>query len=86
MLELDICILILVLNAAKYSPTILPLLEPHTLKHYSYLRDTMSNLVPVLNFSDNSTTNIDRPTSVPESLQFLKTIVNSLDMTTNTFR
>jgi hypothetical protein len=45
---LDICILILVFNAAQHCPTMLQLFEEHTLKHYSYLRDTMPNLVPAL--------------------------------------
>lgn len=40
--------LILVLNAAVQCPTILPLLEQHTIRHYAYLRDTMPQLVPVL--------------------------------------
>jgi len=44
----DICILILVFNAAQHCPTMLQLFEEHTLKHYSYLRDTMPNLVPAL--------------------------------------
>jgi hypothetical protein len=44
----DICILILVFNAAQHFPTMLQLFEEHTLKHYSYLRDTMPNLVPAL--------------------------------------
>lgn len=43
-----ICILILVFNAAQHCPTMLQLFEEHTLKHYSYLRDTMPNLVPAL--------------------------------------
>nr|CAD7263757.1 unnamed protein product [Timema shepardi] len=45
---LDVCILILVFNAAQQSPTMLQLFEEHTLKHYSYLRDTMPTLVPAL--------------------------------------
>ncbi|CAL4089100.1 unnamed protein product, partial [Meganyctiphanes norvegica] len=43
-----ICKLILVLNAAAYCSTILPLLEQHTLRHYAYLHDTLPHLVPVL--------------------------------------
>lgn len=44
-----ICKLLLVLNAAAKMPTILPLLEEHTMKHYAYLRDTLPNFVPLLN-------------------------------------
>jgi len=50
---IDICILILVFNAAQNCPTMLQLFEEHTLKHYSYLRDTMPNLVPALKVSLN---------------------------------
>ncbi|XP_069683725.1 integrator complex subunit 4 [Periplaneta americana] len=46
-----ICILILVFNSAQHCPTMLQLFEEHTLKHYSYLRDTMPNLVPALRLS-----------------------------------
>ncbi|KAF5275636.1 hypothetical protein FQA39_LY06748 [Lamprigera yunnana] len=81
-----ICILILILNAAKHSPTISPLLEPHTLRHYVYLRDTMPNLVPDLSLSKFSSNIIVKPGSVPESFEFLKTIVNSLDSTEVSFR
>lgn len=43
-----ICVLILIFNAAKNSPTMIALFEEHTLKHYRYLRDTMPNFVPHL--------------------------------------
>ncbi|XP_022910802.2 integrator complex subunit 4 isoform X2 [Onthophagus taurus] len=78
-----ICILILVLNAAKNFPTILPLLEPHTRKHYTYLRDTMPNLVPVLTFITNENNIEVKPTNVMESVNFLKTVVNGLGVTTH---
>lgn len=42
------CVLILVLNAAAHCTTMLPLFEEHTVKHYTYLRDTMPHLVPHL--------------------------------------
>ncbi|XP_063598149.1 integrator complex subunit 4-like [Penaeus indicus] len=48
-----ICKLILVLNAAVHCPTIVPLLEQHTLRHYAYLRDTMPQLVPVLKLGED---------------------------------
>lgn len=48
-----ICKLILVLNAALQCPTILPLLEQHTIRHYAYLRDTMPQLVPVLKLGED---------------------------------
>ncbi|XP_053601203.1 integrator complex subunit 4 [Plodia interpunctella] len=43
-----VCVLILVLNAAQHCTTMLPLFEEHTVKHYTYLRDTMPHLVPHL--------------------------------------
>ncbi|XP_066258718.1 integrator complex subunit 4 [Euwallacea similis] len=74
-----ICHLILILNAAKYSSTITPLLEPHTLRHYSYLRDTMPQFVPVLNLTDPNSNVVSRPLSVPESLTFLNNVISNLD-------
>ncbi|XP_061382651.1 integrator complex subunit 4 isoform X1 [Danaus plexippus] len=47
------CVLILVLNAAQHCITMLPLLEDYTVKHYTYLRDTMPHLVPHLPIGDN---------------------------------
>ncbi|KAI5642300.1 integrator complex subunit 4 [Phthorimaea operculella] len=46
------CVLILVLNAAAHCTTMLPLFEEHTVKHYTYLRDTMPHLVPHLPIGD----------------------------------
>lgn len=74
------------LNAAKHLPTICPLFEPHTLRHYAYLRDTMSNLVPDLNLPGSHCHTISRPMSVPESLQFLQTVVGNLDISENSYR
>ncbi|CAH4030884.1 integrator complex subunit 4 [Pieris brassicae] len=47
------CVLILVLNAAQHCTTMLPLFEEHTVKHYTYLRDTMPHLVPLLPIGEN---------------------------------
>ncbi|XP_077516284.1 integrator complex subunit 4 [Amblyomma americanum] len=38
--------LILVFNAAAGCPTMVPLFEEHTLRHYSYLKDSLPSLVP----------------------------------------
>lgn len=81
-----ICLLILILNAAKNSLTITPLLEPHILRHYSYLRDTMTEFVPLLNLPDSHCNVISRPLSVPESLEFLDNIISNLDMAENMTR
>ncbi|KAF2893883.1 hypothetical protein ILUMI_12289 [Ignelater luminosus] len=46
----------------------------------------MPTLVPVLSLSESNGTTIVRPTSVPESLEFLKTVVNGLDSTEASYR
>ncbi|VEN55059.1 unnamed protein product [Callosobruchus maculatus] len=81
-----ICLLILIFNAAQYSRTIIPLLEPHHLRHYLYLRDTMTQYVPVLNLPDLNYNTIPRPMSVPESLKFLDNVINNLDIAESPLR
>ncbi|XP_017786488.1 PREDICTED: integrator complex subunit 4 [Nicrophorus vespilloides] len=81
-----ICILILVLNAAKFNTTIPPLFEPQTLRHYSYLRDTMPTLVPKLCLPNENNNAIVTPSSVPESLEFLKNVIDNLNIENNTVR
>ena len=41
-----LCTLVLVLNAAQHCPTLGPLLDNHTRRHHSYLRDTFPHLIP----------------------------------------
>ncbi|XP_064638724.1 integrator complex subunit 4-like [Lineus longissimus] len=43
-----IAVLILVFNAAKNCPTMLPLFPDHTVRHYAYLRDSQPDMVPQL--------------------------------------
>ncbi|KAL1514289.1 hypothetical protein ABEB36_003569 [Hypothenemus hampei] len=74
-----ICHLILIFNAAKHSPTITPLLDPHILRHYTYIRDTMPQFVPVLNWSDSNSSLVTNTLSVPESLAFLNNVISNLD-------
>ncbi|CAG9769751.1 unnamed protein product [Ceutorhynchus assimilis] len=81
-----ICLLILILNAAKHSLTITPILEAHTLRHYAYLRDTMPQFVPLLNLSDSNCNIISTPLSVPESLAFLNNVIANLDQAENMTR
>ena len=45
---IDVCILLLVFNAAQHCPQIISLFEEHTKRHYRYLRDTISSFVPPL--------------------------------------
>ncbi|XP_044751822.1 integrator complex subunit 4 [Coccinella septempunctata] len=80
-----ICMLILIFNAAKNLPTITPLLESHTKRHYQYLRDTMTSFVPVLNFTDTVGNTVAEPISVEASLEFLNNVINNLDITEATY-
>lgn len=41
-------VLVLVFNAAKSCPTMPALFSDHTFRHYAYLRDSLSHLVPPL--------------------------------------
>ncbi|XP_063061421.1 integrator complex subunit 4 [Engraulis encrasicolus] len=43
-----IAVLVLVFNAAKFCPTMSALFSDHTFRHYAYLRDSLSHLVPQL--------------------------------------
>ncbi|XP_077154805.1 integrator complex subunit 4 isoform X3 [Ranitomeya variabilis] len=43
-----IAVLILIFNAAKTCPTMPALFSDHTFRHYAYLRDSLSHLVPAL--------------------------------------
>lgn len=81
-----ICVLLLVLNAAKFSPTIIPLFEPHTLRHYAYLRDTIPNLVPELNLSEFNNNDVAKPINVSESIAFLKNIISNIDCAGKSYR
>lgn len=47
----DIAVLVLVFNAAKSCPTMPALFSDHTFRHYAYLRDSLSHLVPPLRVS-----------------------------------
>ncbi|XP_062423388.1 integrator complex subunit 4 isoform X2 [Rhea pennata] len=43
-----IAVLVLIFNAAKSCPTMPALFSDHTFRHYAYLRDSLSHLVPAL--------------------------------------
>lgn len=51
-MTVDICILILVFNAAVHCHTIPPLFPQHVFRHYAYLRDTLPDLVPAIRVSE----------------------------------
>ncbi|XP_053564658.1 integrator complex subunit 4 isoform X2 [Bombina bombina] len=44
-----VAVLVLIFNAAKTCPTMPALFSDHTFRHYAYLRDSLSHLVPPLN-------------------------------------
>ncbi|PNF19739.1 hypothetical protein B7P43_G14759 [Cryptotermes secundus] len=77
-----ICILILVFNAAQHCPTMLQLFEEHTLKHYSYLRDTMPNLVPALRL-DGSRRSAELVSVETGTAQFLDSILARMEAAPN---
>jgi hypothetical protein len=45
---------VLVLNAGQHCPTLGPLLDNHTRRHHSYLRDTFPHLIPAAASSTSS--------------------------------
>uniref|UniRef100_A0A4W3H707 Integrator complex subunit 4 n=2 Tax=Callorhinchus milii TaxID=7868 RepID=A0A4W3H707_CALMI len=50
-----IAVLVLVFNAAKTCPTMSALFSDHTFRHYAYLRDSLSHLVPPLQLPGRKT-------------------------------
>lgn len=73
----DVCILIMMFNAAQLMPAMISLLPDITIKHYAYLRDTMPHLVPALPIGGTA-----RQLSLTEactgSRQFLETLLNNI--------
>uniref|UniRef100_A0A8C9ZNU6 Integrator complex subunit 4 n=1 Tax=Sander lucioperca TaxID=283035 RepID=A0A8C9ZNU6_SANLU len=54
-----IAVLVLVFNAAKSCPTMPALFSDHTFRHYAYLRDSLSHLVPPLRLPGNGLDLVD---------------------------
>ncbi|CAI9563565.1 unnamed protein product [Staurois parvus] len=79
-----IALLVLIFNAAKTCPTMPALFSGHLFRHYAYLRDSLSHLVPALNLPGVKWSWIPdvEPGSTPEdpSQQFLQ---NSLERVHN---
>ncbi|XP_045542049.1 integrator complex subunit 4 [Papilio machaon] len=77
------CILILVLNAAQHCTTMLPLFEEHTIKHYTYLRDTMPHLVPHLPIGESQLSRTERSELLDDSAvrRFFDTVLQHIDNT-----
>ncbi|XP_023648280.1 integrator complex subunit 4 isoform X1 [Paramormyrops kingsleyae] len=71
-----IAVLVLVFNAAQSCPTMTALFSDHTLRHYAYLRDSLSHLVPQLRLPGRKLTCGAEPSgpasSVESAQRFLK--------------
>ena len=65
-----LCKLILVLNAAQHCPTLPQLLDNHTQRHQSYLRDTFPHLIP-----SSLSSAIKSSTFPQKSSEFLKSVL-----------
>lgn len=73
------CVLIMLFNAARHLPPMLSLFPDTTVKHYSYLRDTMPNFVPQLQIGDAS---IEMSLiGSTDSRQFLQTLLTNIKAT-----
>lgn len=72
----DVCILVMLFNAAQLMPPMLSLLPETTIKHYAYLRDTMPNLVPYLPIG--GTPRQLTLSGSTGSRQFLETLLNNV--------
>ncbi|XP_076344076.1 integrator complex subunit 4 [Tachypleus tridentatus] len=70
-----ISILILVFNATFSCPTMMPLLEQHTLDHYSYLSDTLPSLIPKLKLPNHTESPPERVSSSRQSRSFLQEVL-----------
>ncbi|XP_065337471.1 integrator complex subunit 4 [Cloeon dipterum] len=81
------CILILVFNAAQKCPNMLQLFEEHTLRHYSYLRDTMPNLVPHLKLQMEASigrhSNQELSAAVTHTTNFMDALLERLECAHN---
>ncbi|XP_075984827.1 integrator complex subunit 4 [Anticarsia gemmatalis] len=78
------CVLILVLNAAQHCTTMLPLFEEHTVKHYTYLRDTMPHLVPYLPIGDAQQSSAEKIESAMDDSavrRFFDSVLQHIDNT-----
>lgn len=73
-----ICVLIMLFNAAKHLPTMMSLFPELTMRHYSYLRDTMPNFVPQLRYGSDSD-QIPPLRGSTGSRQFLETLLSNID-------
>uniref|UniRef100_A0A672ZZB1 Integrator complex subunit 4 n=1 Tax=Sphaeramia orbicularis TaxID=375764 RepID=A0A672ZZB1_9TELE len=72
-----IAVLVLVFNAAKSCPTMPALFSDHTFRHYAYLRDSLSHLVPPLRVRTHRNQLVDQAQLfLQQSLNRISTIQN----------
>ncbi|KAG1687336.1 Integrator complex subunit 4 [Nymphon striatum] len=72
-----ISVLILVFNAAVSCPTMSPLFEEYTLRHYSYLRHSLSSYVPNIPLIDQNCTRVLTHSTVTDSsVDFLNQVLD----------
>nr|XP_015197048.1 PREDICTED: integrator complex subunit 4 [Lepisosteus oculatus] len=64
-----IAVLVLVFNAAKSCPTMPALFSDHTFRHYSYLRDSLSHLVPQLRLPGQKLVSVSDSSSMGSSVE-----------------
>lgn len=78
----DVCVLILLFNAAKHLAPMLSLFPDTILKHYDYLRDTIRHFVPYLPIGNQSESNRVMPLGgASGSRQFLETLLTNIKAT-----
>ncbi|XP_041355136.1 integrator complex subunit 4-like [Gigantopelta aegis] len=75
-----ITILLLIFNAATDCPTLIPLFQDHIVRHYTYLRNSIPDLVPILKALEGATvcTDQDPVDSSKKMSTFLRQTVNRL--------
>uniref|UniRef100_A0A8D0CE87 Integrator complex subunit 4 n=1 Tax=Scleropages formosus TaxID=113540 RepID=A0A8D0CE87_SCLFO len=64
-----IAVLVLVFNAAKSCPTMTALFSDHTFRHYAYLRDSLSHLVPPLRLPGRKLTSAPEASGLASSVE-----------------
>lgn len=74
-----VTILILVFNATAKSPTMLTMFPDHTTRHYGYLRDSQSQLVPHLDIEQGDS-NMDHSATEEKGSQTAKKFFESIQM------
>jgi integrator complex subunit 4 len=72
--------LVLVLNAAQHCPTLAPLLDGHTRRHHSYLRDAFPHLIPAAGTAAIQAAAIAAATTAPKTGEFLAAVLRRVEL------